>query len=292
MKKQIFRGACTALITPFKSGRIDYDALYKIIEFQIAGGISALLVSGTTGESATLDYKEHSELIKKSVEMVSGRVPLLAGTGSNDTKKAIKMTEYASFHGVSAVLSVTPYYNKTNQKGIISHYTEIARHSDVPVIVYNVPSRTGVNILPETYLTLSNQKNICAIKEAGTNLADIAYTKSLCGNSLQLFSGNDDLTLPLLSLGADGVISVLSNIFPRAVSDICSLYFEGNTDASLEIYMKYLRFAKLLFEDVNPIPIKEIMAHSGLCERELRLPLVNTSDEILEKLITEYEKLI
>ncbi len=291
LKTHIFKGACTALITPFKNGKIDFEALSKIIEYQISEGVSALLVSGTTGESATLDYDEHSELIEKALQMANGRVPLLAGTGSNDTKKAVKMTEYACKHGVSAVLSVTPYYNKTNQKGIVEHYREIAKTSDVPVIVYNVPSRTGVTITPETYARLSEIDNIRAIKEAGTNVSEIAYAKSLYGNKLQLFCGNDDLTLPLLALGADGVISVLSNICPAAVSRICSEYFSGNYKTAKEIYMKHLKFSKMLFCDINPIPIKEVMAYKGFCTRELRLPLVGAEDSLLRRLYEEYERL-
>lgn len=292
MKKQVFRGACTALITPFRNNRIDFDALHKIIEHQISAGISALLVSGTTGESATLDYEEHKELIEKAVGMVNGRVPLLAGTGSNDTKKAIRMTEYASALGVDAVLSVTPYYNKTNSRGLVCHYREIARASGVPVIVYNVPSRTGVSISTDTYVSLSQEENICAVKEAGTNLAEIAYAKSLYGEDLRLFSGNDDLTLPLLSLGADGVISVMSNIFPGEVESVCSEFFKGNTDQAKKIYMKYLNFSRLIFADVNPIPIKEIMSYAHFCAPDIRLPLVRADEILRERIIAEYEKLI
>lgn len=290
MKKKIFKGACTALITPFKNGKIDYCALDKIIEFQIEGGISALLVSGTTGESPVLSYREHKNLIQHSVKTISGRVPLIAGTGSNDTEKAIKMTKYACEYGADACLVVTPYYNKTSQQGIIQHYEKIAAISDKPIIVYNVPSRTGVNILPETYKKLSKIDNVCAVKEASSNLSDAAYTKSICPE-LSVFCGNDDLLLPHLAVGADGIISVMSNIFPRVSSKICNLYFEGKTEEAYALYNQYLNFSRLLFCDVNPIPIKFIMSYEKLCENELRLPLISPSETTKKLLVDEYLKL-
>lgn len=290
MKKKIFKGACTALITPFKNGKIDYSSLDRIIEFQIEGGISALLVSGTTGESPVLSYREHKNLIRHTIKRIDGRVPLIAGTGSNDTEKAVKMTKYACEYGADACLSVTPYYNKTSQQGVIRHYEKIATVSTKPIIVYNVPSRTGVNIHPETYKALCDIENICAIKEASSNLSDAAYTKNICPE-LYIFCGNDDLLLPHLSVGASGIISVMSNIFPSVTSKICDLYFSGNTKAAYTLYNKYLNFSRLLFSDVNPIPIKFIMSYAGFCLSELRLPLITPSAYIKDMLIKEYNKL-
>lgn len=290
LKQKIFKGACTALITPFKNGKIDYAALDRIIEFQLEQGISALLVSGTTGESPVLSYHEHKNLIRHAAKRIGGRVPLIAGTGSNDTEKAVKMTKYADEYGADACLCVTPYYNKTSQQGLVHHYERIALSCNKPIIVYNVPARTGVNILPETYKALGTIDNICAIKEASPNVSDAAYTKSLCPE-LDIYCGNDDLLLPHLSIGASGIISVMSNIFPQISSQICSLYFSGNTGDSYKLYSKYLHFSRLLFCDVNPIPIKFIMSYAGFCTDNLRLPLVAPSESTKKILVTEYNKL-
>ncbi len=289
MKSPLFTGVCTALITPFKNGRIDYRALDSLIEFQIASGVSAIVISGTTGESPTLSYREHRDLIRHSIKRVNGRTKLIAGTGSNDTEKAVKMCRYADEYGADGLLVVTPYYNKANQKGIVAHYEKIASSCTKPVIVYNVPTRTCVNISSDTYFELSKLDNICGIKEASANLSDVALTISSC--PLPLYSGNDDLLLPVLALGGYGVISVMSNIFPKASIQICRLFSEGKTDEARKLYMKYLKFSRLLFSDINPAPIKAVMAHAGLCENELRLPMLQADSECAKKIIQEYELL-
>lgn len=291
MKNTIFTGACTALVTPFKNGRIDYYSLDKLIEYQIQGGISALLVAGTTGESSVLSYREHRELIRHSAKRINGRVPLIAGAGSNDTQKAVKMTEYSCEYGADGILSVTPYYNKANQKGLIKHYEQIAYVSEKPIILYNVPGRTSVNINPETYKAICRFEKICGIKEASTNLSDAAYTTVLCPDT-PIYCGNDDLLIPMLSIGAKGVISVMSNIFPQVSSAICRHWDSGNHETAVMLYKKYLKISKLLFADINPIPIKYILKLAELCSDELRLPLVSADDALCEKLTDEYKKLI
>lgn len=290
MKNKIFTGACTAIITPMTDGKIDYRNLDRLIEFQIENGISAITVSGTTGESSTLSYREHRDLIKHTVKRVNGRIPLIAGAGSNDTEKAVKMTKYVCDYGADAILAVTPYYNKTNQQGLLSHYEKISDASEKPIIIYNVPGRTCVNILPETYRSLAQIEKICGIKEAATNLSDSALVADSCPD-IALYSGNDDLLIPMLSIGASGVISVMSNIFPKISVNICKLFFDGKTEEALLLYRKYLNFARMLFCDVNPIPIKHIMSYAGMCSPELRLPLVSASKNISEKLESEYKLL-
>lgn len=288
--KPVFTGACTALITPFKDNRIDYKALDRLIEFQLENGISALLISGTTGESAVLTYREHQNLLRHAIRRIGGRVPVLAGTGSNDTVKAIKMTRYACEYGADAVLVVTPYYNKATQEGLIAHYNAIADASEKPVIVYHVPGRTAVTIRPETMAVICRHPNIGGVKEASVNLSDWAYAASLCPHT-PFFCGNDDLLIPELSLGACGVISVMSNVFPAVSSEICRLYAQGNREQALALYRRYLPFARLLFAEVNPIPVKAVLAHAGLCRNELRLPLVTAGSCTGRSLICEYETL-
>lgn len=288
--KPIFTGACTALITPFHNNRIDYRSLDRLIEYQLDGGISALLAAGTTGESAVLSYREHQNLVKHVLRRVDGRVPVLVGTGSNDTEKAVRMTRYACEYGADAVLAVTPYYNKATQDGLVAHYHAIADASEKPVIVYHVPSRTGVTIRPDTFRRICRHERIGGIKEASGNLSDIAETTVLCPE-IPLYSGNDDLLLPLLSLGACGVISVMSNIFPAISSQICSAFFDRKLDRSRELYRRYLAFSRLLFCEVNPIPVKAVLSHAELCSNELRLPLTKASAESTLRLIQEYEQL-
>lgn len=291
LKKKVFVGACTAIITPMKDGRIDYYSLDKLIEHQIAEGISALVVAGTTGEVSTLSYAEHRQLIRHAVKRINGRIPLIAGTGSNDTQKAVKMSLYAESYGADALLSVTPYYNKANKEGIISHYESICESCRLPVIIYNVPGRTNVNIPPETYEKLKKIKNLCGIKEASNNLSDMALTSVKCPD-IPIYCGNDDLLIPALSVGACGVISVMSNIFPTVTSAVCRHYLEGDTETALSLYRKYLNFSRLLFADINPIPIKHIMAYAGFCKEDIRLPLTKASLELKEKLEAEYELLL
>lgn len=274
MKKRIFTGAATAIITPMKNdGTPDFDELTKLVEFQINQGIDALVACGTTGEASSLDDSEHLAVINCVVNAAKKRVPVIAGAGSNDTRHAIKLSVAAQALGVDALLHVTPYYNKTNQSGLISHFTAIADNVNLPIILYNVPSRTGMTISPSTYLELSKHKNIVATKEASGNISAIAKTAALCGDNLAIYSGNDDQIIPLLSLGGIGVISVLSNVMPKETHEICRKYFDGNLKESLSLQLKLLNFIEVLFIDVNPIPVKEAMNIFGYNAGKCRLPL-------------------
>ena len=294
MKKNIFTGAATALITPFKNGAIDYDAFERILEQQINGGISALVVAGTTGESSTLTDSEHREIISFAIKKVAGRVPVIAGTGSNDTDYAIDLSRFAADEGADAVLLVTPYYNKATQNGLYEHFKAIAQSCKIPCILYNVPSRTGCNILPATAYRLSQIDNIAAIKEASGDISQIAELAHLCADTLDIYSGNDNQILPILSLGGKGVISVLSNIMPAQTNEICRRFFAGDLKGSLALQLEYLPLMSALFSEVNPIPVKAAMAKMGMCENTLRLPLTpmdETKAEVLYKLMAE-QKLI
>ncbi len=294
MKKNIFTGAATALITPFKNGAIDYDAFERILEQQINGGISALVVAGTTGESSTLTDSEHREIISFAIKKVAGRVPVIAGTGSNDTDYAIDLSKFAADEGADAVLLVTPYYNKATQNGLYEHFKAIAQSCKIPCILYNVPSRTGCNILPATAYRLSQIDNIAAIKEASGDISQIAELAHLCADTLDIYSGNDNQILPILSLGGKGVISVLSNIMPAQTNEICRRFFAGDLKGSLALQLEYLPLMSALFSEVNPIPVKAAMAKMGMCENTLRLPLTpmdETKAEVLYKLMAE-QKLI
>lgn len=289
-KKTIFSGVCTALITPFLDGEIDYKALKKLIEFQIDCGIDALLINGTTGESATLSEKEKQELIAFAVREVGGRVPIIAGTGSNSTKKSVELSQFAFDVGADAILVVTPYYNKASHEGLINHYETIANAVDVPIILYNVPSRTGVNIPLSVYDKLANHKNIVAIKEANPDVPAMAKLFSQFGDKLDIYSGNDDLILPTLSLGGKGVISVLSNILPKETSEICKLWFEGEIDQARALQFRLLPLISAIFSEVNPIPIKALMAKEDFCQEEYRLPLCKMSEGKKKELFYAYEK--
>lgn len=273
MKNTVFTGAATAIITPFKNDRVDYKAFEKLINWQIEQGIDAIVAVGTTGEGPTLTDAEHREVIRFCVETVAGRVPVIAGTGSNDIAYAISLTEYACQVGADAMLLVTPYYNKATQQGLIASFTAIADASTKPCILYNVPSRTGCNITPETIAVLAEHKNIVAVKEASGNISQIAKIAQLCGDKLDIYSGNDDQIIPVLSLGGKGVISVLSNLLPKETSQLCHLYMEGNTQQALQLQLDYLPLVDALFCEVNPIPVKAAMAAMGYCENQLRLPL-------------------
>ena len=290
--KSIFKGAATALITPFKDGKIDYSALKNLIEFQIESGIDALLVNGTTGESATLSECEKRELISFTVREVGGRVPIIAGTGSNDTKKALHLSQFASDVGADAVLVVTPYYNKANNDGLIQHYVTIADAIEIPLILYNVPSRTGVNIPLDVYEKLSENKNIIAVKEANPSITDFARLSEKCGNKLDLFSGNDDLIIPTLALGGKGVISVISNALPKETSNICKLWFDGKVEEARTLQLRLLPLINSIFSDVNPIPIKALLSHLGFCEEEYRLPLCKMNEQKKKALFEAYNKFI
>ena len=273
-KNPIFTGAATALVTPLTENGVDYAAFEKLINWQIDSGIDALVICGTTGEASTLTDEEHRAVLKFAAEVVNGRVPIIAGTGSNDTAYAIDMTKFACEIGYDAMLVVTPYYNKTTQKGLIAMFTAIADASTKPLILYNVPSRTGVNIEPATYAALADHPNIAAIKEAGGNISKIVETAALVGDKLDIYSGNDDQIVPILACGGKGVISVLSNVVPGETSEICHTFFRGDVQAAMQMQIKYLGLTNALFCEVNPIPVKAAMAALGFCENYLRLPLV------------------
>ena len=284
MKKTVFKGAATAIITPFKGGKVDYEAFGRLIDWQIAEGISAIVAAGTTGEGSTLTDAEHREVIRFCVERAAGRVPVIAGTGSNDTAYAIDLTKFACDAGADAMLLVTPYYNKATQKGLIESFTAVADVSRKPVILYNVPSRTGCNITPATAKELSKHPNIAGIKEASGNISQVAEIAQLCGDDLDIYSGNDDQILPVLSLGGKGVISVLSNLLPKRADMICKNYFAGNTSEALKEQLELLPLINALFSEVNPIPVKAAMAAMGFGDNELRLPLTPIEREHGEKL--------
>ncbi len=287
MKKPIFEGMATAIITPITENGIDYDAFGRLIDWQIAEGIDGLVVCGTTGESSTLTDEEHRQAIEYAVKKVNGRVPVIAGTGSNDTAYALDLTKFACSVGVDGVLVVTPYYNKATQKGLIKLFTEIADVATAPVILYNVPSRTGVNITPETVAVLAEHPNINAIKEASGNISQIAEVAALCGDKINIYSGNDDQVIPIMSLGGKGCISVLSNLLPKESSAMCKKFTNGDIKGACADQLKYLHLINALFCEVNPIPVKAAMAKMGFCEDYLRLPLTPMEDANREKLFNE-----
>ena len=291
MKTPIFEGIATALITPITENGIDYDAFGRLIDWQIAEGVDALVIAGTTGEGSTLTDEEHKEVIAYSVRKAGGRVPIIAGTGSNDTAYALELTRYACEVGVDGVLVVTPYYNKATQNGLIKLFTQIADESTVPVILYNVPSRTGVNIEPKTVATLAEHPNINAIKEASGNISNIAEIAALCGDKINIYSGNDDQIVPIMSLGGKGCISVLSNVLPAESVELCNLFFEGKVKESAELQLKYLPLIDALFSEVNPIPVKAAMAKMGFCEDYLRLPLTSMEEAHKKVLLDEMRNL-
>ena len=293
-KNTVFRGAATALVTPLTPAGVDYEALGRLIDWQIGQGIDALVIAGTTGEGSTLTYDEHQEVIRYSVERAAGRVPIIAGSGSNDTNRAITLSRFSCDAGADALLVVTPYYNKATQKGLIAMYTAIADAVDRPIILYNVPSRTGVNIEPATYLALADHPNIVGIKEANGNISKIVETARLVGDRLDIYSGNDDQAVPILSMGGSGVISVLSNVMPAQTHEMCARFFAGDVAGAAKLQMDYLPLINALFSEVNPIPVKAAMAAMGWCQNYLRLPLTPMEDEHWQKLkgIMESWKLI
>ena len=270
----IFQGVATALITPINENGVDYAALKKLVNWQIEEGINALVICGTTGENSTLTDAEHRQVLKVAMEAAAGRIPMIAGTGSNDTAYAIDMTKYACELGYDAMLVVTPYYNKTTQNGLVAMFTAIADASTKPLILYNVPSRTGVNIEPATYAKLADHPNICAIKEASGNISKVVETAALVGGKLDIYSGNDDQIVPIMACGGKGVISVLSNVVPKATVELCRKFFDGDVADAMEMQKQYLPLTNALFCEVNPIPVKAAMAAMGFCENYLRLPLV------------------
>ena len=289
--KTIFTGAGTAIITPFNENGVDYEKFAKLIDWQIEEGIDSLIVGGTTGEGSTLTDEEHREIIKFSVEQAKGRVPIIAGTGSNDTDYAVDLTKYAAEVGADAALVVTPYYNKATQKGLIKMYEVIADASDIPLILYNVPSRTGVAIEPKTLAVLADHPNICGLKEANGDISKIVEEFSLVGDKIDIYSGNDDQVIPVLSMGGKGVISVLSNVLPKETSAMCKLFFDGKVKEAAAEQLRMLPLINALFSEVNPIPAKAAMAAMGFCEDSLRLPLTSMEDARREVLLDEMRKL-
>lgn len=285
MKNTIFTGAGVAIVTPMNAdGTVNYAVLGELIEMQIAGGTDAIIICGTTGESSTLTDEEHRECIRYTIEKVNKRVPVIAGTGSNDTAYAIELSKDAEEMGADALLVVTPYYNKTSQRGLVAHYTAIADAVNIPIILYNVPSRTGVNISLDTYKTLAEHKNIVAAKEASGNISAIAKLIAECGDKLDVYSGNDDQIVPIMALGGKGVISVLSNVAPKQTHEIAQLCLENNCAEAAQMAARYLRLANSLFIDVNPIPVKEALNMMGIAAGPCRLPLYEMEDTKKEAL--------
>ena len=285
MKKPVFTGAAVAIITPMRAdGSVDFEELGRIIDDQIDNGTDAIVICGTTGESPTLTDEEHTTCIRYAVKKTAGRVPVIAGTGSNDTKYAIWLSRQAQADGADALLLVTPYYNKTSQAGLIAHYTAIADAVDLPCILYNVPSRTGCNLTAASLKQLAKHPNINAVKEASGNISQVAEIAAACGEELNLYSGNDDQIVPLLALGGKGVISVLSNVAPRYTHDICAKWFAGDTAGSLAMQLAALPLCKALFADVNPIPVKWAMNRLGWHAGACRLPLVDPDEAVQAQL--------
>lgn len=285
----IFKGAGVAIVTPFtQDDKVNFEELGKMIDFQIAGGTDAIIICGTTGESSTLTHEEHDACIKFAVEHTAGRVPVIAGTGSNSTAEAIRLSTHAQNNGADALLLVTPYYNKATQKGLIQHYTAIANSVDLPIILYNVPSRTGVNILPQTAVTLAkNVKNIVAVKEASGNISQVAELAALAGGCIDIYSGNDDQVVPLLSLGGVGVISVLSNVMPKLTHDMVMSYLNGDVKLSRQLQLSVMNLNKALFCEVNPIPVKEALNMMGWNAGAVRSPLCEMEPQHKELLRKE-----
>ena len=282
----IFKGAGVAIVTPFhEDGSINYEKFEQLVEEQIAGGTDAIIVCGTTGEASTLTHEEHLDLIRFCVDKVNGRVPVVAGTGSNCTKTAVYLSTEAEKYGADGLLLVTPYYNKATQRGLFEHFKKIADSVELPIILYNVPSRTGCNLQPKTVVKLCTEvSNIVGIKEASGNIGQVVKLMALAGNKLDLYSGNDDQIVPLLSLGGKGVISVLSNVAPRQTHDICAKFFEGDLAGSLKIQLDAIPLIDALFSEVNPIPVKKAIALQGRAGGRLRMPLTEMETEHAEKL--------
>ena len=282
----IFKGVATAIITPLTEKGVDYEAFGRLIDWQIESGVNAIVAVGTTGEGATLSHEEHEEAIRFCIERSAGRVPIIAGTGSNETRRAIELSQRACEMGADALLVVTPYYTKVTQNGLVKTYQAISDNVDKPIIAYNVPSRTGVNIAPKTYAALAEIPNVKGIKEANGDISSIADTAMLVGDKLDIYSGNDDQIVPILSLGGSGVISVLSNVMPAETAKICDLFFSGDVKGSLDLQLKYLPLIRALFSEVNPIPVKAAMAAMGYCENFVRMPLT-PMEEAHEKVLLD-----
>jgi 4-hydroxy-tetrahydrodipicolinate synthase len=281
----MFQGAITASVTPFRNGKVDVAALKGLVEHQVKGGIRGIVPCGTTGEASTLDWKEHEQVIDVVVKAVKGRVPVLAGTGSNNTKEAVELTKYAKKAGADAALVVTPYYNKPTQEGLYRHYRTLAESANIPIVLYNVPGRTGVNLLPETVARLAEVKNIVAVKEASGNLGQVCEILRRVPKDFCVLSGDDALTLPMMALGAKGVISVASNAAPALVSELCDSFLAGDLARAREIHFRLWQFFEACFVETNPIPVKTAVAAMGLCGEELRLPLCGISEGNRKKVV-------
>ncbi len=285
MKKTVFTGSGVAIATPMhEDGSVNFECLDALIDFHLENKTDSIISCGTTGESATLSHEEHCKVLEHTIRRVNKRIPVIAGVGSNDTAYSLELAKEAAAYGADALLSVTPYYNKASQAGLVKHFTYVADRVDLPMILYNVPSRTGCSIQPETYLELSKHPNIVATKEANGNISAIAKTIALCGDELDIYSGNDDQVLPILALGGKGVISVFANICPAETHDICEKFFQGDLAGSRELFLKYLPLMEDLFMDVNPIPVKEAMNMMGMECGPCRLPLCEMSPAAKEKL--------
>lgn len=281
----MFKGSMVALVTPFGNGKVDEKALKELVEFHVKNGTSALVPCGTTGESATLSYVEHDRVIAKTIEFARGRIPVIAGTGSNSTEEAIMLTRHAKKAGADASLQVSPYYNRPTQKGLYLHFKTIAEAVDIPIILYNIASRTGVNIEPETFAKLAEIKNIIGVKEASGSLEQMARIRKLCPKEFLLISGDDALTLPVMAIGGVGVISVVANIIPRDVSDMCSVFEDGDIKKAEGLHYRMLGLVKAMFIETNPIPVKTAMALMKMIGPGMRLPLCDMLPENREKLI-------
>ena len=291
MKKVIFEGCGTAIATPFNENGVNLEEFKRLVEFQIKEGVDAIIVCGTTGESSTMTKEEKVATIECAVKTANGRVPIIAGTGGNNTAEAIRMSKLAEDIGVDGILLVTPYYNKSTQAGLVAHYTAIANAVKLPVILYNVPSRTGINIAPETCLELSKVENIVAVKEASGDLSQVAKIAHLCGDNLTIYSGNDDQILPILSVGGKGVISVLSNVKPKMTHDMVRAYLDGNTAKATKLQLDAIPLINALFAEVNPIPVKAALNIIGFDFGIPRLPLVEATDNVKNRLKKELEAL-
>src|SRR5512146_7528 len=282
----MFKGSIVAIVTPFRNGAVDEEKLRELVEFQIAGGTDAIVPCGTTGEASTLDYDEHMRVIQVVIEQVNKRVPVIAGTGSNSTAEAIELSQKAKEIGADGVLLVTPYYNKPTQEGLVRHYTAIADAVDIPQILYNVPGRTGVNMLPETVARIAVQKNIVAIKEATGSLQQASEVLALCGDKIDVLSGDDFSTFPMMACGAKGVISVLANIMPKAVGDLTDAFYAGDLEKARQLHLQTLKISNAMFIESNPIPVKTALGLMGKCSDETRLPLCPMGEANKAKLAT------
>ena len=290
MKKTVFKGAGVALITPFKNGKVDWEAFEKLIDFQIENNTDALIICGTTGEAATMPDAEHIATVKYAVDYVKGRVPVIAGAGSNDTEHGIKLCQEMEKAGADALLLVTPYYNKCTQKGLIEHYKKTAEAVNLPCILYNVPGRTGVDIKPSTVKELAKVDNIVGIKEASGKLEAVIAIRNLCGDDFAIYSGNDDITVPIMSMGGLGVISVLSNIMPKETHDMCQAALDGDFKTASKIQVETVDLVNALFIEVNPIPVKTAAHLMGMCDIEMRMPLCEMEEANLEVLKSEMKR--